>query len=77
MAVHNRGNWIKALETVGLRRKYAPIVIRCMASRFHDRILLSREIPQVVKKTAPFLGTDRRPSLTIRQFGESAYRKTT
>ena len=39
MAVHNCGNWIKALETVGLRRKYAPIVICCMAFRFHDRTL--------------------------------------
>jgi hypothetical protein len=76
MAVHNRGNWIEALQPMGPRRKYPPIVICCMASRFHDRILLSREFPRVQRK-APFLETDRRPSLTIRQFGESAYRKST
>jgi hypothetical protein len=59
MAVHNRGNRIKALQTMGLRGKYAPIVICCMASRFHDRILLSREFPGA--EEAPFPGADRRP----------------
>jgi hypothetical protein len=53
MAVHNRGNWIEALQPMGLRRKYPPIVICCMASRFHDRILCFENSLSAEQGTVP------------------------
>jgi len=41
MAMQDRRERIKALERMGLHRKYPPIIVCCMAFIFHDRILSS------------------------------------
>jgi hypothetical protein len=39
IAEHDLGKCIETFQRMRLRRKYSPIVVRCVGSRFHGRIL--------------------------------------